>query len=167
MYNHFRTLLLNESYVDYTQEENGECDYVPASFLKVRLSTPLAHVYDLLFPTTLTLEQKRFYAWNYINLIKAAGLYPELKKFDFRVIENLAESSRYFNQVSAGTLAFDFDKIWSSVEEREAQVRDMLAEKASLDTAQYEETWRRHPNRVYRLASLLLALVARIDNLPK
>ena len=162
MYNHFRTLLLNETYVD-----SAECDYVPNLFVQVLLPPVIQHVYAILLPPDLSLAKKRFYVWNYINLIKAAGLYDELKKFDFRIVENLTEASSYFNQVSAGTLAFDFDSIWNSLESREALVRDMLAQKSSLDTTQYEETWRRHPNRVYRLASLLLALVARIDNLPR
>lgn len=271
MYNHFRTLLLNESYTTTTTTEGPAGaitqEFIPNSFAAIKLRPELSSIYTILFPATSQRFYKLFLTWNYLQIIRAAGLLEDLKQFDSRIVLDLDSDPSYFkfhrissvtanasaaafplrvfgtyvpdvttkntydvievtqtgaatvsiksnvngtffkaidgstnhivtitdkisNHIKIGSTGLSFyisaatafngsnDKQWSFVIEaplvfdlntiftnldNNPAIIEMLKLNPSFDTNKYEMYWWQHFNKLYRLAGLLIAFVARID----
>lgn len=91
MYNHFKTLLLNETF-DVAEQADEQ---IPASFKTLPLSGSMYAVYNLLFPVASRFY-KNFLTYNYLTLIDAAGMTGDLRRFDLRITYDLQDYTDYF-----------------------------------------------------------------------
>lgn len=82
MLNHFRTLLLNESY-------NGPFEHIPKGFVQKKLPHEVQQVYNILFPPGVTRHYKHFLVQNYLHIVNAVGRTPDILSFDSRISYDL------------------------------------------------------------------------------
>lgn len=102
MLNHFRTLLLNQSYA------GNPAEHIPEGFNAATLPAPFLEIYNALFPKATSRAFKQFIAHNYINVVRAAGLEADLKLLDPRISYSTDYSDyfkihRYSNPVTSNT----------------------------------------------------------------
>jgi hypothetical protein len=90
MFNHFRTLLLNESFAGVGSE------HIPSGFVSISLFSSLKNFYKLLFPENSSRFYRSFLTHNYLNLIESAGLSNDLKSFDPRISYDLNAEKDFF-----------------------------------------------------------------------
>jgi len=76
-----------------------------------------------------------------------------------------ATSDKAWEVLVESPIVFDFNSTYNTVLNSTDIVTDMLKQIPSTDTSKYEQIWKGHFNKVYKLAALLIAYVARVDNL--
>lgn len=98
MLNHFRTLLLNEPYV-----QDGED--IPFGYTPKKLPNDLQQIYNILFPPNCSKHYKTFLVQNYLNILSGTGNLPAVLSFDKRITYDLLnpdffQVSRFSNVVT-------------------------------------------------------------------
>lgn len=88
MLNHFRTLLLNLTYLDASE-------HIPEAFTAKALPSELKRVYDKLFPPGSSRFYKLFLGQNYLNIVKTTGFQDYVTALDNRISYDLSNDS-YF-----------------------------------------------------------------------
>lgn len=95
MLNHFKTLLLNETFVDYS-------DHIDPNYHHIELPSQLAAVQNILIPQGANRAIKFEAAQCYLNAIEAANIGNVITEFDPRITYNLrTDTTKFsFNHIS-------------------------------------------------------------------
>jgi hypothetical protein len=150
MLNHFRTLLLNLSDVGNANE------HIAPGFVARNLSDKPLALYRLLFPTT-TRDRILKLGHSYLELLESTQLGDVITLQDPRISYDLKVDFDDFK--SPG---FNIEDLWGKIYGNSGLVESVLAIDKQVDTDKYDNIWRSHPNRAYRLAGLIAAYGVRL-----
>lgn len=69
--------------------------------------------------------------------------------------------------IAESPISFDINTTYELLKNSEYKIDGMFLQKASIVTDKYDNLWKKHFNKVYKLAGLLMSYVARVDQFYK
>ena len=151
MVNHFRTLLLNLSDVGTLSE------HITKGFTARQLSGGPLSFYQMLFPTGSSRSRVLELGQAYLELIEATDLSEVITLQDPRVTYDLKSDFNNFKKPS-----FDLSLLFGKINSSNGVAESILALPKHGDTDTYDNIWKQHPNKAYKLAGLIAAHVIRL-----
>ena len=89
--------------------------------------------------------------------------------FAFNTSSTLASQSsgKVWKFIAESPISFNFNQLFDTLQTNQSALIKMFNKPASIDTSKYESLWTSYYNKIYKVAGLLLAYVARVDQFYK